>query len=114
MVSSRSCYVFGAFRLDPVDKVLLRDDQPVPLTPKAIDTLLALVARQGRLVTKDDLLQLVWPDAFVEENNLAQNISTLRRALGGASRASGSSKRFPNVDTGLLLKSRRDPPTAIR
>ena len=78
----RLCYVFGRFRLDSVDKALLQDEQPVPLTPKAIDTLLALVARHGRLVTKEELLQLVWPDAFVEENNLAQNISTLRRVLG--------------------------------
>ena len=82
MAVPRCCYVFGAFRLDPVDKVLSHDDQPVPLTPKALDTLLALVERHGRLVTKEDLLLLVWPDAFVEENNLAQNISTLRRVLG--------------------------------
>ena len=82
MGSPRLCYVFGRFRVDSVDKVLLHDDRPIPLTPKAIDTLLALVARHGRLVTKEELLQLVWPDAFVEENNLAQNISTLRRVLG--------------------------------
>lgn len=82
MVSPRFSYAFGAFRLDPVDKVLSHRDRPVPLTPKALDTLLALVARHGRLVTKEDLLHLVWPDAFVEENNLAQNISTLRRVLG--------------------------------
>jgi DNA-binding winged helix-turn-helix (wHTH) protein/TolB-like protein/Tfp pilus assembly protein PilF len=81
MVSPR-LYVFGRFRLDSVDKVLWHDDRPIPLTPKAIDTLLVLVARHGHLVTKEELLQLVWPDAFVEENNLAQNISTLRRVLG--------------------------------
>ena len=81
MVSPR-LYVFGRFRLDSVDKVLLHDDRPIPLTPKAIDTLLVLVSRHGHLVTKEELLQLVWPDAFVEENNLAQNISTLRRVLG--------------------------------
>ena len=84
MSSPRLCYVFGQFRLDSVDKVLLKDEQPVPLTPKAIDTLLALVARHGHLVTKEELLQRVWPDAFVEENNLAQNISMLRRVLGEA------------------------------
>ena len=84
MSSPRLCYVFRQFRLDSVDKVLLKDEQPVPLTPKAIDTLLALVARHGHLVTKEELLQRVWPDAFVEENNLAQNISMLRRVLGEA------------------------------
>ena len=56
--------------------------RPVSLTPKATDTLLALVERHGRLVTKEELFHIVWPDAFVEENNLAQNISMLRRALG--------------------------------
>ena len=82
MVSPRFCYVFGAFRLDPVEKVLSHEAQPVALTPKAVDTLVALVERHGRLVSKDELLRLVWPDAYVEENNLAQNISTLRRVLG--------------------------------
>ena len=85
MVSPRFSYVFGAFRLDPVEKVLFHEAQPVSLTPKAVDTLLALVERHGRLVSKDELLRLVWPDAYVEENNLAQNISTLRRVLGEGS-----------------------------
>lgn len=84
MVSRRFCYVFGPFRLDPVDRVLSHHEQPVALTPKAIETLVALVERHGRLVAKEELLQLVWPDAFVEENNLAQHISTLRRVLGEA------------------------------
>jgi DNA-binding winged helix-turn-helix (wHTH) protein/TolB-like protein/Tfp pilus assembly protein PilF len=80
--SPRFSFVFQAFRLDPVEKVLFRDDVPVSLTPKAFETLLALVERPGQLVTKEELLRIVWPGTFVEENNLAQNISTLRRALG--------------------------------
>ena len=72
-------YAFGAFRLEAAEKVLYERDRPVPLTPKAAETLLALVARHGRLVTKEELLGIVWPDTFVEENNLAQNISMLRR-----------------------------------
>ena len=75
-------YAFGSFRLDTAEKVLYQRDQPVPLTPKAVETLLALVERHGRLVTKEELLRIVWPDTFVEENNLAQNISLLRRVLG--------------------------------
>ena len=75
-------YTFGAFRLEAAEKVLYERDRPVPLTPKAAETLLALVARHGRLVTKEELLRIVWPDTFVEENNLAQNISMLRRVLG--------------------------------
>jgi DNA-binding winged helix-turn-helix (wHTH) protein/TolB-like protein/Tfp pilus assembly protein PilF len=78
-------YAFGEFRLDAAEKVLFQGDRPVPLTPKAVETLLALVERHGHLVTKEDLLRLVWPDTFVEENNLAQNISTLRRVLGDGS-----------------------------
>jgi DNA-binding winged helix-turn-helix (wHTH) protein/TolB-like protein len=80
--SSRLSYAFGAYRLEPVEKVLYHQDHPVPLTPKAVETLLALVERHGRLVTKEELLRIVWPDTFVEENNLAQNISLLRRVLG--------------------------------
>jgi DNA-binding winged helix-turn-helix (wHTH) protein/TolB-like protein/Tfp pilus assembly protein PilF len=83
----RGWYAFGAFRLDPIEKVLFHNGQPVPLTPKAFETLVALVERHGHLVTKEELFHLVWPDAFVEENNLAQNVSMLRRALG--ERASG-------------------------
>jgi DNA-binding winged helix-turn-helix (wHTH) protein/pimeloyl-ACP methyl ester carboxylesterase len=78
----RACYVFGAFRIDPAERVLTRAGRIVPLTPKAFDTLFALVERAGHLVTKEDLIERVWPDAFVEPNNLAQNVSALRRALG--------------------------------
>ena len=80
--SSRQSYTFGAFRLDPVGKILFRGNDPAPLTPKAVETLLVLVERHGQVVTKDELIRIVWPDTFVEENNLAQNISLLRRVLG--------------------------------
>ena len=62
--------------------MLRRHGQAVPLTPKAVDLLLALVERPGRLITKDELVQQVWPDTFVEEANLAYNIFTIRKALG--------------------------------
>ena len=62
--------------------MLRRDGQAVPLTPKAVDVLLALLERPGRLITKDELVQRVWPDTFVEEANLPYNIFTLRKALG--------------------------------
>lgn len=74
-------YRFGPFRLDPEERFLYCREQPVSLTPRAIDTLLVLVERHGRLVSKEDLLRDVWRDAFVEENNLAQHISMLRRTL---------------------------------
>jgi TolB-like protein/DNA-binding winged helix-turn-helix (wHTH) protein len=76
-------YRFGPFEIDVEQRLLLRSGDLVPLTPKAFDTLEILVARHGKLVDKTELLKLVWPDTFVEENNLTQNISALRRVLGG-------------------------------
>jgi DNA-binding winged helix-turn-helix (wHTH) protein/Flp pilus assembly protein TadD len=76
-----SVYEFGPFRLDSAEKALWRDGQPVPLTPKAFDTLLILVERSGHLVEKDDLIRQLWPNSFVDENSLPQNIYLLRKAL---------------------------------
>ena len=75
-------FEFGEFRLDVRERRLLRGGQPVPLTRKALETLRVLLERSGRLVTKDELMRHIWPDTVVEENNLNQNISVLRRALG--------------------------------
>jgi len=75
-------YEFGQCRLETADRLLLRDGKPVPLTPKAFETLLALVRRSGHVVKKDDLMSQVWPDSVVEEANLARNVWTLRKALG--------------------------------
>jgi TolB-like protein/DNA-binding winged helix-turn-helix (wHTH) protein/cytochrome c-type biogenesis protein CcmH/NrfG len=77
-------YEFGDFRMDLDAGVLQRQGQRVPLTPKVFETLRVLVERHGRLVSRDDLVAKVWPDTFVEEGNLASNISVLRRALGDA------------------------------
>jgi DNA-binding winged helix-turn-helix (wHTH) protein len=75
-------YVFGLFRLDVTERVLSGHQGIVALTPKAFDTLLILVENSGHVLSKDELMEKVWPDSFVEENNLAQNISMLRKALG--------------------------------
>src|SRR3712207_1803940 len=74
-------YVFGPFALDTREGALLCEGRAVPLTPKAFETLLALVEQSGRCLTKEELMRRVWPDSFVEENNLSQNVSQLRRAL---------------------------------
>ncbi len=74
-------YEFGPFRLDAPARSLYRGDEFVMLTPKAFDTLCLLVEEAGTLVTKDALLQRVWPDAFVEEGSIANNISSLRKIL---------------------------------
>ncbi|HET7814011.1 MAG TPA: winged helix-turn-helix domain-containing protein [Candidatus Baltobacteraceae bacterium] len=74
-------YRFGPFRLDKEQLLLSVDTQPLPLGPKVVETLLGLVERPGELVTKNELLDRVWPDGFVEEANLAQNIYVIRKTL---------------------------------
>ncbi|HEU4871459.1 MAG TPA: winged helix-turn-helix domain-containing protein [Pyrinomonadaceae bacterium] len=80
--SDSVCYRFGAFHLDEAEHLLLRSGVKVPLTPKVFHILLILVRHAGRSVTKQYLLQNVWPDTFVEEANLSVNVATLRKALG--------------------------------
>jgi len=75
-------YSFGAFQVDPAKRVLLREGEPVALTPRAFDTLLALLEHRDRIVEKDELMRLVWGDTVVEEANLTQNVFTLRKVLG--------------------------------
>src|SRR6185503_16086162 len=75
-------YEFGPYRLDLSKRVLMRVGETISLAPKALEILIVLVVHAGELVEKDELLKAVWPDTFVEESNLTQNIFTLRRALG--------------------------------
>jgi DNA-binding winged helix-turn-helix (wHTH) protein/pimeloyl-ACP methyl ester carboxylesterase/class 3 adenylate cyclase len=75
-------YEFGPFTLDKCERLLLCGGDLVALTPKVFETLRVLVENSGHVVSKEELIQQVWPDSFVEENNLAQNISILRKALG--------------------------------
>ena len=75
-------FVFGDFQIDVCERVLLRNGNTVPLTPKAFDTLLALVESRGGVVEKEEIFSRVWPDTFVAEVTLARNISTLRKAFG--------------------------------
>ena len=82
---TRHLYEFGPFRLDPAERLLLRDNEPVPLTPKAFEVLVALVEGGGRLVGKDELMSRLWPGSFVEEANLTNSVYALRKALGGES-----------------------------
>ena len=75
-------YEFGPFRLDTRERILLRDKRRIPLKPKVYDTLIVLISNNGRIVEKEELMKEVWPDTFVEENNLTGNIFALRRAFG--------------------------------
>lgn len=79
---TRCFYEFGPFRIDTLNRQLRREGNVVPLKAKAIDTLLLLIRHRGDVVEKDDLMKSLWPDSFVEDANLTQNIYTLRKALG--------------------------------
>jgi DNA-binding winged helix-turn-helix (wHTH) protein/Tol biopolymer transport system component len=78
----RHLFEFGRFRLDRTERFLFQDGAAVPLSPRLFDTLLVLVENRGHVVQKNDLMQKVWNDVAVEENNLTQSISALRKILG--------------------------------
>jgi eukaryotic-like serine/threonine-protein kinase len=81
-LTQKELYEFGPFTVDPADRSALRDGTPLTMTPKVFDTLVYLLRNRGRLLSKDELLKGIWPDAFVEEVNLAVNISALRKLFG--------------------------------
>jgi DNA-binding winged helix-turn-helix (wHTH) protein/tetratricopeptide (TPR) repeat protein len=78
----QTCYEFGPFRIDAQRCLLLREGVPMSLSPKAFETLVVLVENNGRIVKKEELISRIWPNSFVEEGNLTQNIFVLRKALG--------------------------------
>jgi anti-anti-sigma factor len=78
----KQVYEFASYHVDPEKRLLLQGDKPVPLTSKAFETLLLLLQNSHRVVSKDDLIKTLWPDSFVQESNLTQNIFVLRKALG--------------------------------
>ena len=82
MADPGSRYSFGPFLLEPGEQRLLRDGVPLPLAPKILRTLIVLVEDAGRLVTKQELMQRIWPDTFVAEITLTHNVSVLRKTLG--------------------------------
>src|SRR5947208_9199840 len=79
---TKQLYEFGAFTLDVEESRLLRGGQPVPLKPKVLETIFVVVESGGRVIDKEVLMKRLWPDSFVEDANLAVNISQLRKALG--------------------------------
>lgn len=89
MRPSSRVFTFGPFQMDVGERVLLRYGKRIPLTPKLFETLVVLLENVGHLVQRDELVRAVWKDTFVEEGNLAHNVSVLRKILGHA--ANGSS-----------------------
>jgi DNA-binding winged helix-turn-helix (wHTH) protein/TolB-like protein len=99
---------FGAFVLIPAEHTLLRNGDPIRLARKDFDLLVALVERAGQLVRKEDLLQLLWPDSFVEESNLTKHVSTLRKALGEGGDSDRLIETVPKVGWRFMM-----PVTAV-
>src|SRR5947207_8163679 len=87
MATAAVAYRFGPFRLDPVSYRFFCEGTPVPLAPKGLDLLLMLVARPGKLVSKDEIMRTLWPDVAVTDNALTQVVSDVRQALGDYSSA---------------------------
>ena len=92
---AKRLYEFGPFRIDTADRLLLRDGKPVPLKPKVVDTLLVLIENSGRVLEKDELIKTLWPDSFVEEGNLTQNIYVLRKALNSGAEGASYIETIP-------------------
>ena len=103
---SKQFYEFGPFCLDTEERRLLRDGQPLTLTPKAYETLRVLVENSGQVLEKEELMRRVWPDAFVEEGGLTRNISVLRKVL-----ANGTEEPYiqtiPRRGYRFVVKARR-------
>jgi len=104
---------FGPFRIDPEQRLLSREDQPIPLSPKAFDLLLFLTERGGQVVLKDDLMKRLWPDTFVEESNLAQHVFQIRKALGERAQDSAYVVTVPGRGYRFAQKVRTIPSAAI-
>jgi Tol biopolymer transport system component/DNA-binding winged helix-turn-helix (wHTH) protein len=102
-------YEFGSYRIGVGERVLRRQDQIVPLPPKCFDTLLVLAQHGGNVVEKERLMRAVWPDSFVEEGNLAQNIFVLRKALGEHPGGGQYIQTIPKRGYRLVV-----PPTPVR
>src|ERR1700681_4696597 len=99
-------FEFGSFRLNPAERLLLRGQTPIHLPPKAFDALVLLVENRGHLLEKDELLRKVWPDTFVEESNLAQHISALRKALQDRGDGSRYIEPVPTLDYRFIAEVR--------
>jgi TolB-like protein/DNA-binding winged helix-turn-helix (wHTH) protein/Tfp pilus assembly protein PilF len=109
-------YEFEAYRLDPSERLLTCNGQAIPLTPKAFETLLVLVENSGQAVTKDALIARVWPDAYVEEATLAQNIFTLRKLFSENSQHSQFIETIPKYGYRFVVEvnQRTDAATATQ
>jgi DNA-binding winged helix-turn-helix (wHTH) protein/TolB-like protein/Tfp pilus assembly protein PilF len=111
-LESQRFFTLGSFRLDTGRRVLLRGDEAVVLRPRVFDTLLLLTTRRGEVVTKEELMDSVWPDTVVEENNLNQNILALRRILESTGNGDVRIETVPRRGYRLISPAAEDAPAA--
>jgi Tol biopolymer transport system component/DNA-binding winged helix-turn-helix (wHTH) protein len=110
-------YKFGTFRVDPDERKLWDGEQQVPLAPKLFQTLLILIENRGRIVSKKELLDTIWPDCYVVEANLTQNISVLRKALQESDSATKYIITFPRKGyqfAGEVLEEPAEAPALLK
>jgi pimeloyl-ACP methyl ester carboxylesterase/DNA-binding winged helix-turn-helix (wHTH) protein len=114
---TKQVYIFGRFRIDVGKRLLFAEDELITLTPKAFDTLLVLVEHRGNVLSKEELMRMVWVDQFVEENNLAQNIHSIRKSLGEGSEGVKYIETIPKrgyrfvADVEVVTEAPPSPPT---
>lgn len=107
-------YEFDHFRINIAEGVLESAGRRISVAPKALDVLIALVEKRGHLVLKEDLMSEVWPDIFVEENNLAFNISVLRKLLGESSASPRYIETVPKRGYRFICEVTEIPAAALR
>src|SRR5262245_21130124 len=108
-------YAFGPFVFDPREHRLLKDGEPLAVTPKVLDALQVLLEQRGRLVDKQELMNRLWPGSFVQDSALARHISDLRRALGEPARGGQYIETVPTRGYRFIGEVRPvDPQTAGR
>ena len=103
---------FGPVTLIPDERLVLKEGRAVPLTPKAFDLPVVLAANPGRLLTKEHLMQAVWPDVIVEESNLAYHVFAIRKALGESAAADRFIETVPKRGYRFVAPVRTDLPSA--
>jgi pimeloyl-ACP methyl ester carboxylesterase/DNA-binding winged helix-turn-helix (wHTH) protein len=110
---ARKIYEFGRFRVDAVERLLFDGAKPLALTPKAFDTLLLLIENGGHTLTKEEMMEEIWQGAFVEENNLAQNVSILRKMLGEGVIETVPKRGYRFVASVRLMQDEENEPLVI-
>src|ERR1044072_7951138 len=104
---NRHFYEFGPFRIDVLKRRLLRDGEVIRVAPKAFDLLLVLIEESGKTIEKGELLDRVWPGTAVEENNLNQNITALRKSLGDSRQESQYIATIPGIGYRFVAEVRK-------